>query len=517
MPCVSRRNGLFQTVAQGQPKPMTLNDFQKAVSPDWFTSQAAFEAKVLYAAIEFPQNLVDSTFIRALVIFMHFGWVQTVKECPVCKGGVRVEHRVQHGTPTLTWTCCASGHKHLDQNVNVYGVLREINLSNWMPFLVMLVLLWNETRWKNIIQEIQTLFGNIKKQTFQTWRVRIHRLLKLYLDQTDAWKIGGSKEVVVLDESVIGFHPLKPKGISKSASSRRTGVRSKDAVRKRILKQLPARTVWKKPAAILKRPAAASPSTFSSSSASSSSVPLHKRPAAHVVLKRPSAAVHKKPASACMSSSTSTSSSAYSTSGPMRKRPAAHVVLKRPSAKVHKNPASSSRVQGTHRDTRSNGRWMWAAVTVGSGKERYTHENGLKQFTYKFLPASHDAKDGKPRGLQEIKDVLQQRVKPGSFLVFDKWRSTVSATKQLGYACAPPVNHAAGWRDPITGYHSNDIESENHRVKNFLRKRYGRLQLDPEALDLVEYMFKVNRGRTFAVFMSALAQAQGGAYLAVVL
>ena len=53
-------------------------------------------------------------------------------------------------------------------------------------------------------------------------------------------------------------------------------------------------------------------------------------------------------------------------------------------------------------------------------------------------------------------------------------KASKAATKRLGYRHAPPVNHTAGWRDSATGYRSNDVESENNRIKAWLRKRYSK-------------------------------------------
>ena len=152
--------------------------------------------------------------------------------------------------------------------------------------------------------------------------------------------------------------------------------------------------------------------------------------------------------------------------------------------------------------------WLWAAVTVGKKNTLYTHENGMKKFTFKLLPRKEAAIRGKPRGVGEIAAVLHERVAPGSFLLFDKWLATESAVRRLGYAHAPAVNHSKGWRDTNTGYHSNDIESENSRLKGRHRKLYGRLVITE--LDLYEYMLSVNRGFSFTDIMQAYCCANGG-------
>ena len=79
--------------------------------------------------------------------------------------------------------------------------------------------------------------------------------------------------------------------------------------------------------------------------------------------------------------------------------------------------------------------------------------------------------------------------------------------RSLGYDHAPPVKHEQGWRDRITGFHSNDVESENAKFKGWVRARYSKLSISfrnvndadaeiaqVEPLDLYEYCYYVNAG-----------------------
>jgi hypothetical protein len=108
----------------------------------------------------------------------------------------------------------------------------------------------------------------------------------------------------------------------------------------------------------------------------------------------------------------------------------------------------------------------------------------------------------------------------------------------LGYRHAPPVNHSVGYRDQSTGFHSNDFESENARLKTRLRTRYTKLRIDiadvgPQSAtqeenrgaysqenrgaysrDLREYCYYVNIGNTFAMAMKGVAAAAGGSVTA---
>eukprot|EP00959_Pyramimonas_sp_CCMP1952_P035350 740683-Pyramimonas_sp.AAC.1 len=152
--------------------------------------------------------------------------------------------------------------------------------------------------------------------------------------------IGGAGEVVVFDGTHMGVH----KGIATRTDRHRVNnPDSKPVRRNRIAQKLPARTIWKKPAAagVLRRPAAA------------------KRPAAAGILRIPAA------------------------------------VLRRP---ARKGP-------------RINAKWLWMAVTVGKGRERYTHESGKKKVRFTFFPRREHAPAGTPRGLEPMSRVIKQHIK----------------------------------------------------------------------------------------------------------
>ena len=130
-----------------------------------------------------------------------------------------------------------------------------------------------------------------------------------------------------------------------------------------------------------------------------------------------------------------------------------------------------------------------------------------------------------------MRNTIKQLIMQKSFLVFDGWKSSEAAVKSLGFRCAPPVKHDNGWRDRKTGFHSNDCESENDRLKLWLRARYTRLKLTfkavldgdgcdagaagdspeeagdeelaVEPLDLYEYAYYVNVGKAMSDIMRA--------------
>jgi hypothetical protein len=185
----------------------------------------------------------------------------------------------------------------------------------------------------------------------------------------------------------------------------------------------------------------------------------------------------------------------------LRKRPSSNerpVARERPAASL-KRPAAN---------LKNNGKWLWVAVDVGCRKNPLTHANGGKRVTYRLLPRKSDAIDTMPRGLAEIKATLQSRVRESSFLVFDGWLSTRSAVRALGYDCASPVVHEDGYRDPKTGFRTNDVKSENARIKRWNRARYGRLNVIADEMD--ECMFYTNVGSDMASVSKGLAHGNGG-------
>ena len=113
----------------------------------------------------------------------------------------------------------------------------------------------------------------------------------------------------------------------------------------------------------------------------------------------------------------------------------------------------------------------------------------------------------------------------------EEWReggmeASKSVARRLGYNAAPPVVHEHNWRDPDTGFHTNDVESENARLKLWLRSRYGKLRpcftscaaaaeddlFDEkvELLDMYEYVFYTNRGSGMCDTLCSIGRLHGG-------
>ena len=172
-------------------------------------------------------------------------------------------------------------------------------------------------------------------------------------------------------------------------------------------------------------------------------------------------------------------------------------------------------IAGSSKDKRSNGRWLWVALSVGKGSEGYTHANKKKRIAFRFLLPSQAAFDERPRGCQELAKTLKAHVRKGSFLVYDSWPGTIAAVKKMGHHHVDPVNHKVSFRDSETGFHTNDVESENQRIKAWNRHRYGQLKM--EESDMHEYAFYVNKGSSMSDVMRGIAESQGGAFKQIML
>jgi len=179
-------------------------------------------------------------------------------------------------------------------------------------------------------------------------------------------------------------------------------------------------------------------------------------------------------------------------------------------------------------DGGSHGNWVWCAVEVGSLKGgRKTHGDGTKRVAISVLPRPSKAPDGKPRGIESIKTQLDKHVRKGSTVIFDGWTATKAATEELGYRHPPPVVHKEHFRDPATGYHTNDAESEMNRAKSWCRKKYAFVRGNSKHADeedgsdgilsahMDEYVYRTNIGDDFESVMKAFQFVGGGAQKAV--
>ncbi|CAE7726195.1 unnamed protein product [Symbiodinium sp. CCMP2592] len=188
-----------------------------------------------------------------------------------------------------------------------------------------------------------------------------------------------------------------------------------------------------------------------------------------------------------------------------------HTMKRLPGQTIWKKPA----VQTSAGSDKGETRWIWMAVVCGrqasAGKpaEVFTHMSQTKRVAAVLLPVSGKALQGKPRGAQQLKKVIKHHIKPGTKPVTDGWAPSASVVNSLAHFDEHAVvNHSKEWRNE-DGYHTNDIESENNRLKTWARRRWGRLP--PKCTDemLMEYVFRVNVGSSFMCVLTAVQHDAG--------
>jgi len=91
--------------------------------------------------------------------------------------------------------------------------------------------------------------------------------------------------------------------------------------------------------------------------------------------------------------------------------------------------------------------------------------------------------------------IIQRHTKPGTEIWSDEWAAYNNATSLPNISSHSTVNHSLNFRDPVTGVHTNNIESYWNRVKTKLKRMRGchRHQL-PSYLD--EFMWFERHGKT---------------------
>ena len=148
-----------------------------------------------------------------------------------------------------------------------------------------------------------------------------------------------------------------------------------------------------------------------------------------------------------------------------------------------------------------------------------SHRDHTKRIALTLLPRKADAPKGKPRGKDSLLKVMKKYLKTESLFVADEWTATPPAVNAAGSTMKGTCNHSAHWRDPVTGIHSNDAESEFARFKLFIRVKYDfmratnsrdkKIQDRALELKLAEYVFYTNVGREMKHVMQAFAYMGG--------
>ena len=393
-----------------------------------------------------PDKISDSCTLRAIAVYTRFGVVSSIAKCCECGGPAVLQESCSNRTKSYAYACKTMNHHHMKEAVNTSGFLTQVPINSWMPFLHMTNMLRLGYAYDDLVKELEAGYGSMSHHTLVRWRRLYQESLREGLVKLDAFMVGGKTYTAVCDETVVGVHADDGWNFEAKGINKRGGTQKR-----------------KRPWATTKK--------------------LLKKG----VLKRLPARTYYKTQKVMK----------YKLATPKKK--VKKTINKKRGQKVVKRPAAN---------LKNNGKWLWLCVEVGKGKQVLTHGDRNKRVTYRLLPRSAEAEEYKPRGFVELRSTLQGCVRKRTFLVFDGWHATNQAVQDLGYDCADPVVHEDGWRDTKTGFHTNDVESENQRVKGWSRKRYGRLNINSHEMD--EYIFYTNVGTDMVAVMKGLAYANGG-------
>ena len=168
-------------------------------------------------------------------------------------------------------------------------------------------------------------------------------------------------------------------------------------------------------------------------------------------------------------------------------------LLKKPASHLTQKPACrkkpSARLPPAKRPKKKNLKAI--GLEALAWDTNFSHENGCKRVTYQILRAFKNVMKGKPRGFDEIRATVQSDVQKGHTWCLMVGLPGGKSRSFWSSICSPP-KHERHFRDPRTGFHTNNAESENSRVKTWTRQRYGKLHLNEIEMD--EYIFYVDAG-----------------------
>ena len=97
------------------------------------------------------------------------------------------------------------------------------------------------------------------------------------------------------------------------------------------------------------------------------------------------------------------------------------------------------------------------------------------------------------RDAATLPPIIQAHVQPGTIIWSDQWRAYSNVSGLPNVAGHETVNHSVEFKNPVTGVHTNNIESYWERVKDKLKKMKGcKHEFIPSYLD--EFLLKDKYG-----------------------
>lgn len=425
------------------------------------------------------QSPVNAALINAALIFEAYSVTIPPAECRVCSAPVViVPGNEKNGA---AWICSLNSSKsqgHTRLPVRMKGAMQPIFASRWLQYLHFVVYMKCDTRWNRITAGMHATYGT-SHGALQSWMGIYSEILKRYLVEVVGLELGedGCPMVVSLDETAVGkdFSMLRQKPAGAVVAD--GGERRQSGKADHIEKVLPGMTVWKQEAAGGPR-GRGSPRNMGPLRRLNKKTPCGKCMPADAVAKRPAAPVGGR------------------------------VSMKKP----------GKRGGGKY----TSPKWMWGAVECGApGGVKKSHLKGDKKVFLSLLPDARDAPYGKPRGKVSLSNAMAECLGPHTPFVSDEWSATGPAAIMANVPEYGRCNHSKSYRNPRTGVHSNDIESEWSRFKRWYQDKFKYVRCSTRStsrdgsdryramqMHMWEYMFYTNCGRDMSIVMKAHAYSE---------
>ena len=108
------------------------------------------------------------------------------------------------------------------------------------------------------------------------------------------------------------------------------------------------------------------------------------------------------------------------------------------------------------------------------------------------------------RDSQTLMPIITKWVEPGTTIITDEWRA-YQQLGNMGYVHLT-VNHSANFVDPLTGAHTQNVESMLARIKGRFKKMYG-TSGDLKTTYYAEFMWRERYGALpFGYFITQLPE-----------
>ena len=107
------------------------------------------------------------------------------------------------------------------------------------------------------------------------------------------------------------------------------------------------------------------------------------------------------------------------------------------------------------------------------------------------------------RDANTLLPIIQAHVLPGTIIYSDEWRAYSQVQSLLNVSTHRTVNHSLHFVDPVTGVHTQNIESYWNRVKSRIKHMKG-LHHHQMASYLDEFMWRERHGKTSSLAFDSI-------------